>query len=140
MKFSPGPNAFTIPVRVYYEDTDAGGVVYYANYLKYFERCRSEWMRSAGHDQSALASLAGIGFVARKAACEYLRPARLDDLLTIGLEVEKLTRVRIVFRHHARRGDEELVTGTAEIACVDMATMKPAPIPDFLHAQLEALK
>lgn len=140
MKFAPGPNAFTIPVRVFYEDTDAGGVVYYANYLKYFERCRSEWMRSAGHDQSALASGAGIGFVARKAACEYLKPARLDDLLTIGLEVEKLTRVRIVFRHHARRGDEELVTATAEIACVDMATMKPAPIPDFLHAKLEALK
>ena len=140
MKYEPKPNAFTIPVRVYYEDTDAGGVVYYANYLKFFERCRSEWMRTAGHDQSALASEAGIGFVARKASCEYLRPARLDDQLTIGLEVEKLTRVRVVFRQHVRRGDDELVTGTVEIACVDMATMKPAPIPDFLYAKLEALK
>lgn len=140
MKYEPKPNAFTIPVRVYYEDTDAGGVVYYANYLKFFERCRSEWMRAAGHDQSALASEAGIGFVARKASCEYLRPARLDDQLTIGLEVEKLTRVRVVFRQHVRRGDDELVTGTVEIACVDMATMKPAPIPDFLYAKLEALK
>ena len=140
MKYEPKPNAFTIPVRVYYEDTDAGGVVYYANYLRFFERCRTEWMRSAGHDQSALASEAGIGFVARKASCEYLRPARLDDQLTVGLEVEKLTRVRVVFRQHVRRGDDELVTGTVEIACVDMATMKPAPIPDFLYAKLEALK
>jgi acyl-CoA thioester hydrolase len=140
MKFQPGPQAFSIPVRVYYEDTDAGGVVYYANYLRFFERCRTEWMRFAGHDQSALASEAGIGFVARKANCEYLKPARLDDLLSIGLEVEKLTRVRIVFRHHARRGDEELVTGTVEIACVDMATLRPAAIPDFLHAKLETLK
>ncbi len=140
MKYEPKSNAFTIPVRVYYEDTDAGGVVYYANYLRFFERCRTEWMRFAGHDQSALASEAGVGFVARKASCEYLRPARLDDQLTIGLEVEKLTRVRVVFRQHVRRGDDELVTGTVEIACVDMATMKPAPIPDFLYAKLEALK
>ena len=139
MKYEPKPNAFTIPVRVYYEDTDAGGVVYYANYLRFFERCRTEWMRFAGHDQSALASEAGIGFVARKASCEYLRPARLDDQLSVGLEVEKLTRVRVVFRQHVCRGDDELVTGTVEIACVDMATMKPAPIPDFLYAKLEAL-
>ena len=111
MKYEPKPNAFSIPVRVYYEDTDAGGVVYYANYLKFFERCRTEWMRLAGHDQSALASEAGIGFVARKASCEYLKPARLDDQLTIGLEVEKLTRVRVIFRQHVRRGDQELVTG-----------------------------
>ena len=140
MKYEPKPNAFTIPVRVYYEDTDAGGVVYYANYLRFFERCRTEWMRFAGHDQSALASEAGIGFVARKASCEYLRPARLDDQLTVGLEVEKLTRVRVVFRQHVRRGDGELVTGTVEIACVDMATMKPAPIPDFVYAKVEGVK
>ncbi|MDP3440820.1 MAG: tol-pal system-associated acyl-CoA thioesterase [Azonexus sp.] len=140
MKYVPKPNAFSIPVRVYYEDTDAGGVVYYANYLKFFERCRSEWMRFAGHDQSQLASDAGIGFVARKVSCEYLKPARLDDQLTVGLEVEKLTRVRVIFRQHVRCADQELVTGTVEIACVNMATMKPAPIPEFLHCKLEALK
>ena len=76
MKYEQSPNAFSIPVRVYYEDTDAGGVVYYANYLKFFERCRSEWMRRIGHDQSQLAADAGIAFVARKASCEYLKPAR----------------------------------------------------------------
>ena len=140
MKYEPKPNAFSIRVRVYYEDTDAGGVVYYANYLKFFERCRTEWMRVAGHDQSALAAEAGIGFVARKASCEYLKPARLDDELVVGLEVEKLTRVRVIFRQHVRRGDDELVTGTVEIACVNMATMTPSAIPEFLHSKLEALK
>ena len=127
MKYEQSANAFSIPVRVYYEDTDAGGVVYYANYLKYFERCRTEWMRQIGHDQSQLASDAGIVFVARKAGCEYLKPAHLDDLLTVGLEVERLTRVRVVFRHHVRRGD-------------DAVRMKPAPIPEFLHSKLEALQ
>ena len=140
MKYEPKPNAFSIPVRVYYEDTDAGGVVYYANYLKFFERCRTEWVRKAGHDQSQLASDTGVGFVARKASCEYLKPARLDDELIVGLEVERLTRVRVVFRQHVRRGDEELVTGTVEIACVNLATMTPTAIPDHLYSQLEALK
>ena len=140
MKYEQSANAFSIPVRVYYEDTDAGGVVYYANYLKYFERCRTEWMRRIGHDQSQLASDAGIVFVARKAGCEYLKPARLDDLLTVGLEVERLTRVRVVFRHHVRRGDDELVTGVVEIACVDAIRMAPAQIPEFLHRKLEALQ
>ena len=119
MKYEPKPNAFSIPVRVYYEDTDAGGVVYYANYLKFFERCRTEWMRFAGHDQSQLATDAGIGFVARKASCEYLKPARLDDELSVGLEVEKLTRVRVIFRQHVRRGDivavHALRRGSAEV-------------------------
>ena len=140
MKYEQSANAFSIPVRVYYEDIDAGGVVYYANYLKFFERCRTEWMRRIGHDQSQLAADAGIVFVARKAGCEYLKPARLDDLLTVGLEVEKLTRVRVVFRQHVRRGDEELVTGVVEIACVGTAKMTPAPIPKFLHSKLEALQ
>ena len=140
MSSQPHQPSFSIPVRVYYEDTDAGGVVYYANYLRFFERCRTEWMRSAGYGQAQLAAEAGIGFVARKASCEYLKPARLDDLIEVGLSVEKLTRVRVVFRQSVRRGDEELVTGEVEIACVNMATMTPAPIPDFLHTRLEQLK
>ena len=94
MNLEPTAKAFTIPVRVYYEDTDAGGVVYYANYLRFFERCRTEWMRQIGHDQSQLAADAGIAFVARKASCEYLKPARLDDMLRVGLEVEKITKLK----------------------------------------------
>jgi acyl-CoA thioester hydrolase len=147
MKYEPSPNAFSIPVRVYYEDTDAGGVVYYANYLRFFERCRTEWMRHAGHDQSQLAADAGVVFVARKASCEYLKPARLDDSLMVGLEVERLTRVRVVFRQHVRRASatlpgewEELVSGTVEIACVNASSMTPSAIPDFPYAKLEALK
>ena len=140
MKSEPKPSAFTIPIRVYYEDTDTGGVVYYANYLKFFERCRTEWVRLSGHDQAVLASEHGVAFVARKANCEYLRPARLDDLLTIGLQIEKMTRVRIVFSQTVHRGEELLVTGSVEIACVNTANMAPAPIPDFLYSKLDALK
>lgn len=140
MKHEQKPNAFAIAVRVYYEDTDAGGVVYYANYLKFFERCRTEWMREIGHDQSQLAAEAGIVFVARKASCEYLKSARLDDLLMVSLEVERLTRVRVIFHQHVRRGDDELVSGVVEIACVDAVKMTPAPIPEFLHRKLEALQ
>lgn len=140
MKFPSDSPLFSIPVRIYYEDTDAGGVVYYANYLRFFERCRTEWMRQAGCDQSRLSSEAGIGFVARRAQCAYLKPARLDDELRVDLVVEKLTRVRVVFRQHIRRGGDTLVTGDVEIACVHLSTMKPVPIPDHLYQKLEALK
>ena len=81
MRYEQNPNAFTIPVRIYYEDTDAGGVVYYANYLKYLERCRTEWLREIGHDQADLLRDPGIAFVVRSVSLEYLKPARLDDLL-----------------------------------------------------------
>lgn len=147
MKYDQKPNAFSIPVRIYYEDTDAAGVVYYANYLKFFERCRTEWMRTVGHGQADLAEEHGIAFVVRAVNCEYLKPARLDDALSVGLEVEKLGRAQIVFRQHVRRpsdtavdGWEELATGTVQIVCVNVEKMKSAPIPDFLRTKLEALQ
>lgn len=139
MKHEQKLNAFTIPVRVYYEDTDAANVVYYANYLKFFERCRTEWMRQIGHDQSALKDAHGIAFVVRAASVDYLRPARLDDALTIGLEVEKMGRAQVTFRQHVRRGEEELATGTVQVVCVDLEKMKSTPIPEFLRQQLETL-
>ncbi|WP_415033847.1 tol-pal system-associated acyl-CoA thioesterase [Azonexus sp.] len=132
-------SAFTIPLRVYYEDTDAGGIVYYANYLRFFERCRTEWMRSAGYGQAQLLDEHGIGFVARKASCEYRKPARLDDELRIGLKVARLTRVRVIFHQWAQREAQILVDGQIEIACVSLATMSPTPIPDSLFAALETL-
>ena len=92
---------------------------------------------------SAVALLAAVSLVmgiAGVVALDTFLTARLDDQLTVGLEVEKLTRVRVIFRQHVRRGDEELVTGTVEIACVDMASMRPAPIPQYLYQQLETLK
>jgi acyl-CoA thioester hydrolase len=145
------PKAVSIPVRVYYEDTDAGGVVYYANYLKFFERCRTEWLRAIGHDQADLLRDPGIAFVVRAVNLEYRKPARLDDQLIVSLEVEKTTRVQIFFRQHVRRanpavesGWDELVSGAIQIVCVNFAevdgTPKSTPIPDYLRSTLEALQ
>lgn len=142
MTHPPQSNAFSIPVRVYYEDTDAGGVVYYANYLKYLERCRSDWMRQTGFGQSEIAANSGIAFVVRSLQLDYLKPARLDDLLDIDLHVAKLGGAQIVFRQHIRRGDELLLTGTVQIASIKADAQPPAPtaIPDHLRRQLEALQ
>lgn len=134
------PIPFTIPVRIYYEDTDAAGVVYYANYLKYFERCRTEWIRTLGHDQSQLAREHGIAFVVKHVSTDYHKPARLDDALEIGLKVEKLGRAQIVFHQYASRGGEMLVTGTVQIVCVEPTKMKATPIPGWLCKQLESLQ
>ena len=144
MKHAPKPNAFNIPVRIYYEDTDAGGVVYYANYLKFLERCRTEWLRAIGHEQADLLRDPGIAFVVRSVALEYLKPARLDDLITISLEVDRITKSQIFFGQHIRRatpdGDEELLSGRVQIVCVNAAKMKITSIPVELRTQLEALQ
>ncbi|MGL5631941.1 MAG: tol-pal system-associated acyl-CoA thioesterase [Azovibrio sp.] len=134
------PLPFAIPVRIYYEDTDAAGVVYYANYLRFFERCRTEWIRTLGYDQSQLAREHGIAFVVKHVSTDYHKPARLDDALDIGLKVEKLGRAQIVFHQYARRGDEILVTGTVQIVCVEPTKMKATPIPGWLCKQLESLQ
>ena len=144
MKHAPKPNAFSIPIRIYYEDTDAGGVVYYANYLKFLERCRTEWLRAIGHEQADLLREPGIAFVVRSVALEYLKPARLDDLLTVSLEVERITKSQIFFAQHIRRatpdGDEELLNGRVQVVCVNAAKMKITSIPVELRTQLEALQ
>lgn len=147
MKYEQKPNAFTLPVRIYYEDTDAGGVVYYANYLKFLERCRSEWLRAIGHDQADLLRDPGIAFVVRSVAVEYLKPARLDDMLSVGLEVEKITKSQIFFRQHIRRvnpavvgGWDELLTSKIQVICVNAALMKITSIPPLLRTKLEAIQ
>lgn len=142
------PVKFTFPVRVYFEDTDAGGVVYYANYLKYLERCRSEWLRSVGFDQSALLRDPGIAFVVRSVNVEYLKPARLDDELLIELTVGKIGRAQIHFQQRIRRArpageDEkagELLVGAIQIVCVNSALMKITSLPPLLRSKLEALQ
>lgn len=138
-------DAFTLPVRVYFEDTDAGGVVYYANYLKFFERCRAEWLRAVGHDQVDLLRDPGIAFVVRSVNIEYLKPARLDEQLCVSLEVDRISRVQIFFRQRIRRanpaarnGWDELVSGTFQIVCVNSTLMKTTSIPPFLRTKLEA--
>ena len=147
MKHAQNPVAFAYPVRVYYEDTDAGGVVYYANYLKFLERCRSEWLRALGFEQSDLLREQGIAFVVRNVNLEYLKPALLDDLLTISLEVEKITRSQLFFRQQVLRGGdgsrETLARGVIQIVCVKIGTdarpVKIVSIPAAMRARLEAL-
>ncbi|MDA1117385.1 MAG: tol-pal system-associated acyl-CoA thioesterase [Proteobacteria bacterium] len=131
---------FRWPVRVYYEDTDSGGVVYYANYLRFFERARTEWLRSLGVDQQALAHEAGLQFVVRRAEIDFLRGARLDDLLEITVELALRKRTYLMLKQRALRGAEQMAEALVQAACVRREDFKPAAIPAALAAQLpEAL-
>ncbi len=124
---------FTWPVRVYYEDTDSGGVVYYANYLKFFERARTEWLRNFGLNQDKLAQEQGLIFVVRRAELEFERPARLDDLLELTVEPLKLAHVYVRLAQEARRGAEVLARAEIQVACLNRHNFKPAAIPQFLR-------
>lgn len=133
---------FHYPVRIYYEDTDAGGVVYYANYLKFFERCRTEWLRSLGHNQTDLVATENIVFVVKSVSADYKRPAKLDDHLETGLKLTHMGRAQLQFDQWVDRlntdgSRETLVTGNVKLACVNLTTLRPAPIPDWLHNQLQ---
>jgi len=132
------PSVFTWTVRVYYEDTDAGGIVYYANYLKFFERARTEWLRSLGIHQQALLDAESAAFVVRSASVDYLSSARLDDELTLRLSVEKLGRASVQFAQQAWRGDTLLSTANVKVGCVDAQTMRPRSIPDAAAAKMRA--
>jgi acyl-CoA thioester hydrolase len=124
---------FSWPVRVYYEDTDAGGVVYYANYLKFFERARTEWLRSVGLNQDKLAQEEGLIFVVRRASLDFLRPARLDDMLEVTVEPLKLARVYVELVQEARRDAQVLARAEVQVACLNMRSFKPAAIPQLLR-------
>lgn len=127
---------FSLPVRVYWEDTDGAGVVYYANYLRFMERARTEWLRALGYDQTRLAADLGIAFVVRSASIEYLRPARLDDRLDVHVELEHMGASAIVFRQRVLRGEEVLSEASVKIACVRLAEFQPARIPRELRSAL----
>lgn len=133
---------FHHPVRIYYEDTDAGGVVYYANYLRFFERCRTEWLRSLGQEQADLLARHDIAFVVKAVEADYKRPARLDDALEVSLRLLNLGRARMQFEQWVERIDangarETLVTGKVTLACVNLKTLRPVSIPEWLHSQLQ---
>ena len=132
------PSVFTWTVRVYYEDTDAGGIVYYANYLKFFERARTEWLRSLGIHQQDLLDQEGAAFVVRSASVEYIAAARLDDEVKLLLTVEKLGRASVQFAQQAWRGDALLSTANVKVGCVDAQTMRPRPLPDAAAAKMRA--
>ena len=132
---TPQP-VFSWPVRVYWEDTDAGGIVFYANYLKFFERARTEWLRSLGVAQGELKERVGGLFVVSETSVRYLAPARLDDELLVTAQLEASGRASLIIAQEARRGDHLLAVGTIRIGWVDAATLRPGRIPDAILSVL----
>jgi acyl-CoA thioester hydrolase len=131
---SPDLPIFRHTLRVYWEDTDAGGVVFYANYLKFFERARTEWLRSYGHSQQRLRDETGAIFVVAETSVRYLRPARLDDVLVVTVQVQEAGRASLLIDQQALRGDELLAEGTIRIGCVDVRSFRPRRIPIVIPA------
>jgi acyl-CoA thioester hydrolase len=126
---------FFWPVRVYYEDTDAGGVVYYANYLKFFERARTERLRAMGFEQDAIRSAHGVIFAVKSAQVDYLRPARFNDALWVSAEITELKRASLSFAQEIRRDSpegERLCAAAIRIVCLSATEMRPVPIPGHL--------
>ncbi len=130
------PATFVWPIRVYFEDTDMGGIVFYANYLKYFERARTEWLRACGIGQRALGEANGTMFVVRSTAVDYRAPARLDDEIKVTSCASRIGRASVDFEQQAWCEGILLASGTIRVGCVDRTTMKPAAIPP---GTLEAL-
>ncbi len=133
---TPRP-ASGMDIRVYYEDTDTGGVVYYANYLKFFERARTEWLRKLGVHQSELAASRQLVFVVKDVDVHYRKPAVLDDLLHIRSHITRLGRASITFAQAALRGEELLCESTIQVCCVNMDLMRPSVFPPELRTLLE---
>lgn len=127
---------FELPLRVYYEDTDAAGVVYYANYLRFCERARTEALRTLGFEQGRLLAEKGIGFVVRSVQATFIRPARLDDRLCIASTVTRLGGASLDFDQKALRGAELLFDSQISIACVDTLRQRPTAIPPELRTLL----
>ncbi len=121
---------FVWPVRVYWEDTDAGGVVYYANYLKFMERARSDWLRAHGFEQDVLRDDAGVVFVVRRVEIDYLAPARFNDRLDISVELAGMARASLDVTQTVATGPTRLALAAVKLACVDAARFKPAKIPE----------
>jgi acyl-CoA thioester hydrolase len=129
---------YSFPVRIYFENTDAGGVVYHAEYLKFLERARTEWLRHLGYDHQALARDHKVVFVVSSMAIDFLKPARLDDTLAVSVQLESVGRVRCVFAQEVRREDEVLVKAGVSVACLARESFKPVEIPAALKRKMEA--
>jgi acyl-CoA thioester hydrolase len=130
-----GTPSFQCRFRVYWEDTDAGGVVYYANYLKFMERCRTDWLRALGVDQLALRSGRNLQFAVVSVAVEFLRPALLNDEIIVTAALQSLRGATISFEQRIWRGDEQLIEASARVACLDSGTLRPRPIPKDLFTE-----
>lgn len=129
---------YSFPVRVYFENIDAGGVVYHSEYLKFLERARTEWLRHLGFDHQALARNHRIVFVVTAASIDFAKPARLDDNVAVSVRLESLGKVRCVFAQEIRRDDEILVKARITVACVTGENFKPTEIPEPLKRKMEA--
>jgi acyl-CoA thioester hydrolase len=129
MNQPPAPAPFSHRLRVYWEDTDAGGVVFYANFLKFFERARTEWLRAQGVGQQALREATGAIFVVSQTSVRYLAPARLDDELRVTVVLREAGRASLVLAQQAWRGGTLLAEGEIRIGCVDAGTFRPRRIP-----------
>lgn len=133
-------NNFVWPVRVYYEDTDGGGVVYHANYLKFMERARTEWLRSLGFDQTALRRDPGILFVVREVRLKYKKPACFNDALEVVTELTGSGRSLLEFRQVIVRGEEVLTEAAVEVVCVDAERFKPVAIPQVVREKITVIQ
>jgi acyl-CoA thioester hydrolase len=133
---------FSIPIRIYYEDTDTAGIVYYANYLRFLERGRTELLRSLGIQQSALAARR-IAFAVRSVNAEYLKPAKLDDLLVVETRVADVGRAQVKFNQQVKRNASIngilLLEAQVRVACIDPVLGKPIAMPQEIHQQFTAL-
>ena len=129
-------NTHRWPVRVYYEDTDAAGVVYYANYLRFCERARTEWLRALGLEQHGLLQRERIAFVVSRVEADYLRGAELDDQLTVLSRIRSMGRASLVFEQKVVRGEECVLSAVVTVACVDWNTRRPTRLPAFLSQAL----
>ncbi len=131
-------NLFVWPVRVYYEDTDSGGVVYYANYLKFMERARTEWLRSLGFEQDRLLAQEGVIFAVRSVNVGYHLPARFNDALEVTAALSARGGASLTFHQEVRRADdgELLCSGSIKIVCVDLKSMRATPIPKAILLEI----
>jgi acyl-CoA thioester hydrolase len=132
-------NSFTWPIRVYYEDTDSGGVVYYANYLKFLERARTEWLRSLGFEQDSLAREANILFIVHSLTLTFSRPARFNDMLEVLCRIDSIKGASLIFEQKILRAGkpaEILCSGRTKVACVHADSLKPRPIPRMITMEI----
>jgi acyl-CoA thioester hydrolase len=128
-------NPFVFPIRVYYEDTDAGGVVYHSNYLNFFERARTEMLRDLGFKQTILRKKHGVIFAVKNMQIDFIRPAKFDDFLYASVAISQIKRASLIFEQNLKRDEITLCTASCKIVCLNADTFQPTAIPDFLYKQ-----
>ena len=131
---------FIFPTRVYWEDTDAGGVVYHAQYVAFLERTRTEWLRARGHAQERLRQTHDLVFAVRAMRLDFLRPARLDDLLHVSARIHQCKRASVVFAQSIERGGEVLLTAEVKVAALSASGFRPVALPETLYEEFRRLE